>query len=187
MDRQNRLIEVYDYLRSRGLVHTKTDFASFLGFGRSSMAAALGGKEPYLTDTFFHRICETCPELSLDYLLTGEGSLLQPEPADGADSDRVRDLLERIADLDELVATQRLLIETLRDRLRSLGVEYVAPSLPTSRAARPYTRPSVTTFSLPAAEQEEQTEAPAPASGASSKPGNASTSEQSVSPKDSKS
>lgn len=153
MDRQNRLIEVYDYLRSRGLVHTKTDFASFLGFGRSSMAAALGGKESYLNDTFFHRICEVCPELNLDYLLTGEGSLLQPEPANGADG-RVQDLLDRIADLEELVATQRLLIETLRDRLRSLGVEYVAPSLPTSRTSRPYTRPSGTTFSLPAAEQE---------------------------------
>ena len=156
MDRQNRLIEVYDYLRSRGLVHTKTDFASFLGFGRSSMAAALGGKESYLNDTFFHRICEVCPELSIDYLLTGEGSLLQPEPAaDGADG-RTQDLLERIADLEELVATQRLLIETLRDRLRSLGVEYIAPSLPTSRTSRPYTRPSASigTFSLPAAEQE---------------------------------
>lgn len=182
MDRQNRLIEVYNYLRSRGLVHTKTDFASFLGFGRTSMAAALGGKESYLTDTFFRRICGVCPELSLDYLLTGNGSLLQDEPADGADG-VVRDLQERIADLEELVATQRLLIETLRDRLRSLGVEYVAPSLPTSRTARQYSRPSGTTFSLPAAEQEGQTEAPAPASGASSKQGNTSPSGQSVSPK----
>lgn len=108
---------------------------------------------------------------------------LKPEPAaDGADG-VVRDLQERIVDLEELVATQRLLIETLRDRLRSLGVEYVAPSLPTSRTSRQYSRPSGTTFSLPAAEQEGQTEAPAPASGASSKQGNTSPSGQSVSPK----
>lgn len=167
MDRQNRLMEVYDYLRSRGLVHTKTDFASFLGFGRSSMAAALGGKESYLNDTFFHRICEVCPELSIDYLLTGEGSLLQPEPAADGTEGRTQDLLERIADLEELVATQRLLIETLRDRLRSLGVEYVAPTLPTSRTSRQYSRPSGTTFSLPAAEQTEPT---AQAPGASEKP-----------------
>ena len=96
---------------------------------------------------------------------------LKPETADGAEG-RTQDLLERIADLEELVATQRLLIETLRDRLRSLGVEYIAPSLPTSRTARPYTRPSSTTFSLPAAEQ---TEPMSPASGASEKSGTQAT------------
>ena len=179
-----RLNEAFAHLRVTEDIRSVSALALALGYDRTYVSNAINGKTADFPKGIFTRLCDAYPGVfDLNYLMTGVGSLLLGEPAaDGADG-RVQDMLERIADLEELVATQRLLIETLRDRLRSLGVEYVAPSLPTSRTSRPYTRLSSTTFSLPAAEQEGQTGAPAPASGASSKPGNASPSEQSVSPK----
>lgn len=80
--RQNRLVEVYNDLRSRGIVHTKTDFAAVLHYGRTSMAAALNGSDAYLTDSLFKNVCGRFQYYNLNYLLTGEGSLL----ADGATS-----------------------------------------------------------------------------------------------------
>lgn len=179
-----RLNEAFAHLRVTEDIRSVSAFALALGYDRTYVSNAINGKTADFPKGIFTRLCDVYPGVfDLNYLMTGVGSLLLGEPAaDGAD-DRVQGLLERIDDLEELVATQRLLIETLRDRLRSLGVEYVALSLPTSRTARQYSRPSGTTFSLPAAEQKAQTEAPAPASGASSKQGDTSPSEQSVSPK----
>lgn len=77
IDRQNRLIEVYDYLRDNCGVHTKTQFAEKLGYGRTSLSAAMNGKMDYLTDSLFQNICNRWPGIfNLDYLLTGDGTLL---------------------------------------------------------------------------------------------------------------
>ena len=79
-DRQKRLKEVYDDLRLRGRVHTKKDFAEAIGYGRTSISAALNGNELYLTDKLFKKINSYWPEFyNLDYLLTGKGELLYPE------------------------------------------------------------------------------------------------------------
>ena len=44
------------------------------------MSAALNGNEGYLTDSLFKSICAAFPgTFNLDYLLTGEGSLLVDE------------------------------------------------------------------------------------------------------------
>ena len=76
-ERQKRLIEVYEHLRRYCGIHTKTGFAEALHYGRTSMSAAMNGDEKYLTDKLFAHICEVYPEtFNLDYLLTGEGSLL---------------------------------------------------------------------------------------------------------------
>lgn len=194
-----RLNEAFAHLRVTEDIRSVSAFALALGYDRTYVSNAINGKTADFPKGIFTRLCDTYPGVfDLNYLMTGVGSLLLGEPAaDGADG-RVQDLLERIADLEELVATQRLLIETLRDRLRSLGVEYVAPALPSrrhrpnamdseasslpSRSPRQYpvNAAASSTFSLPAAEQ---AESPSPASGAIEKPGNASPSGQSVSPK----
>lgn len=156
--RQNMpvLIALDHLRRSKGL--NQNEVCALLGVQSSRVSEYKSGKT-LAGDDFRGRLIDAFDgRLNIPFLY-GESDVLlvenlKPEPAaDGADG-RVQDLLDRIADLEELVSTQRLLIETLRDRLRSLGVEYVAPSLPTSRTARQYTRPSGTTFSLPAAEQE---------------------------------
>lgn len=79
-DRQKRLIEVYDHLRQHFGIHTKTGFAEAVKYGRTSMSAAMNGKEEYLTDDLFEKICEAYPGVfDLNYLLTGEGTLLTIE------------------------------------------------------------------------------------------------------------
>ena len=78
--RQKRLIEVYEHLRKYYGIHTKTGFAEALHYGRTSMSAAMNGDEKYLTDSLFKNICEAYPGVfNLNYLLTGEGSLLTIE------------------------------------------------------------------------------------------------------------
>lgn len=79
-ERQKRLIEVYDHLRKYYGIHTKTGLAEVLHYGRTSLSAAMNGVDSYLTDKLFKNICEAYPGVfSLDYLLTGEGSLLSTE------------------------------------------------------------------------------------------------------------
>ncbi len=79
-ERQKRLIEVYEHLRKYYGIHTKTGFAEALHYGRTSMSAAMNGDEKYLTDSLFKNICEAYHGVfNLDYLLTGEGSLLTIE------------------------------------------------------------------------------------------------------------
>lgn len=75
--RQKRLNEVYYYLRQNRGIHTKTDFAEAIRYGRTSMSAALNGNESYLTDSLFRNICDTFPDtFNLKYLIRGEGELL---------------------------------------------------------------------------------------------------------------
>lgn len=79
-ERQKRLIEVYEYLRKHFDIHTKTGFAEALGYGRTSLSAAMNGKQDYLTDSLFQSICNKWDGVfNIDYLLTGEGSLLLSE------------------------------------------------------------------------------------------------------------
>jgi hypothetical protein len=150
--RQNRLNEVYNDLRSRGIVHTKTDFAAVLHYGRTSMAAALNGSDAYLTDSLFKNVCGKFQYYDLNYLLTGEGRLLLEDAPGASEGSAERDAT--IAALEELVDTQRVLIEALRERLRSLGVEYIATVTPSH--SRAYDTPAPTPFIAPAAEPSDQ-------------------------------
>ena len=79
-ERQKRLIEVYEHLRRYFGIHTKTGFAEALHYGRTSLSAAMNGDVSYLTDNLFKNICDAYPGVfDLNYLLTGEGSLLTTE------------------------------------------------------------------------------------------------------------
>ena len=183
--RQNMpvLIALDHLRRSKGL--NQNEVCALLGVQSSRVSEYKSGKT-LAGDDFRGRLIDAFGgRLNVPFLY-GESDVLlaenlKPEPAaDGADN-RVQELLDRLAEQEELVATQRLLIETLRDRLRSLGVEYVAPTLP-SRRPRPYpvNDAASSTFSIPAAEQ---AESPAPASGASDQPsGNTPSSVPPVSP-----
>ena len=77
IERQKRLNEVYQYLRQHRGIHTKSDFAESVHYGRTSMSAALNGNESYLTDSLFKNICYAFPDtFNLQYLLNGTGELL---------------------------------------------------------------------------------------------------------------
>ena len=114
-ERQKRLIEVYDYVRQHFGIHTKQGFAEALNYGRTSMSAALNGNEGYLTDSLFKSICAAFPgTFSLDYLLTGEGSLLVEDggaKVQDTDSSELSALRSRVKILEEQVARQRQIID----------------------------------------------------------------------------
>lgn len=77
MAREDRLKDVYEYVREHFPIHTQSDFADVLKYNRAYISSAMHGNEKNLTDKLFRNICEAFPGVfNLDYLLTGEGTLL---------------------------------------------------------------------------------------------------------------
>ena len=124
LERQKRLVEVYEYLRSHYGVHTQVDFAAAVGASRAVVSSALNGNPQYLTDKMFQKICAAFPGVfNLDYLLTGEGELLassEQQPTN-QEPDLQRELIEslkaRIDDKDREIAYLRSVIDRLHNRL----------------------------------------------------------------------
>ena len=80
ISREKRLHEVFEHLRKFFGIHTQTDFAVALKYSRVYISSALNGNEKNLTDKLFENICDAYPGVfDLNYLLTGEGSLLTTE------------------------------------------------------------------------------------------------------------
>ena len=115
MDRKNRLKEAYKYLQSIGKIHTQKGFADALGKAEGTISRAFNGDEKALTDNLFVQITLSFPGLfNLDYLLTGEGSLLVDEggaKVQDTDSGDLSALRSRVQILEEQVARQRQIID----------------------------------------------------------------------------
>lgn len=115
MDRKNRLKEAYKYLQSIGKIHTQKGFADALGKAEGTISRAFNGDEKALTDNLFVQITLSFPGLfNLDYLLTGEGSMLVDEGSakvQDTDSGELESLRSRVQILEEQVARQRQIID----------------------------------------------------------------------------
>ena len=115
MDRKNRLKEAYKYLQSIGKIHTQKGFADALGKAEGTISRAFNGDEKALTDNLFVQITLSFPGLfNLDYLLTGEGSLLVEDGSakvQDTDSGELEALKNRVKLLEEQVARQRQIID----------------------------------------------------------------------------
>ena len=139
-ERQKRLIEVYEYLRKHFDIHTKTGFAEALGYGRTSLSAAMNGKQDYLTDSLFQSICNKWDGVfNIDYLLTGEGDLLLsesevmaiqkktvsnlPDSRNQSTSEVVELLKEQIQILKNQLADKDRLIKLLEHRVSGLEID----------------------------------------------------------------
>ena len=141
-ERQKRLKEVYEYLRKFYGIHTQSDFANALRKSRNAITLALNGDEKYLTDKLFTTICEAFQGVfDLQYLLTGEGSLLtteeevhnkeyeklyNPQPIDqsslvnallAAKDETIESLKRELAAKDETIALQRSRIAELERQI----------------------------------------------------------------------
>ena len=105
IERQQRIKEVYEYLRAHRGIHTQEDFANSLHKSRNAITLALNGNEKYLTINLFKSICKAYPEtFNLDYLLTGEGTLLSmsekaPEQKEKADTPPTDEMSANILEL----------------------------------------------------------------------------------------
>lgn len=75
---KDRLKEVLDYLRMKGVVKTQKDFAELVGIGANNLSSALKGDARYLTDGLARKVVSaTGGEVSLGWMLTGEGEMLR--------------------------------------------------------------------------------------------------------------
>jgi transcriptional regulatory protein LevR len=124
VDRQKRLNEAYEYLHENCNIHNKKHFADAIEYAYPYVSSALNGNEKYLTDKFFKSICAKFSEISLAYLLTGEGELLlqQQLPTPSQPESDILELYARmIRKLDDTrVELQKEIAEVrqLKDELR---------------------------------------------------------------------
>ena len=149
---QKRLHEVFAHVRKHYDIHTQDDFAQYIGYGRTSISAAMNGNEKYLSANLFRSICDKFPGIfNLDYLLTGEGELLAveehvakvahddrtsaikpepPVPTAGVTAE-VQALLDRALSIsrrnEEMV--ERLVSATSQNRQTEIAIENVARHL----------------------------------------------------------
>lgn len=119
--REERLKEVYDYLRKHFGIHTQIDFAKALGLTRPAVSSAMNGNEAYLTDNLFKRVCAAYQGVfNLDYLLTGEGSLLTiEEEVHNEDHERLYNpqSVDQSSLINAALAAKDETIAALRDQL----------------------------------------------------------------------
>ena len=121
LDRQKRLNEVYEHLHNYFGIHTKGDFADSIKYARAYISSALNGNEKYLTDKLFTNICDAYPGVfDLNYLLTGEGSLLTiEEEVHNEDHERLYNHhpIDQSSLINAALAAKDETIAVLRDQL----------------------------------------------------------------------
>lgn len=83
MTKQEILQNVYSKLRASGLVRNKQDFAEKIAYNYTCTSAALNGEERYLNDRFFTRVLKAFPQVSEDYIRTGQGPVLTVDTETG--------------------------------------------------------------------------------------------------------
>ena len=94
--RAERLNEVYKHLFANFGIKSKKEMADYMKIQRTGLSAALNGAAANLTDNLFKKICLAWPGVfNLDYLLTGEGELLdngEQKPTQRASGEHPGDL-----------------------------------------------------------------------------------------------
>ena len=132
--RKDRLNEVYEHLRNHFGIHTKTQFAAVLKITQPALSSAMNGNEAYLTDNLFKRICAAYQGVfNLDYLLTGNGQLLNireevtkeelqinpPHPSSYVNK-LIASLEKQIKDKDDQLADKERIIRLLEQKIEML-------------------------------------------------------------------
>ena len=71
-----RLNNVVDYIMFKYKIKTKTAFSKLIDISQPNLSAALNGSEKYQTEGLFRKINNVYSEINHNWLLTGEGSML---------------------------------------------------------------------------------------------------------------
>ena len=81
MNRQERVQEVYNYLVFTHAVENQRGFANSLNRNEKNISRAIHGDPKFLTDRLLKAIAARYPFISLGWLLTGEGNMLNKDDA----------------------------------------------------------------------------------------------------------
>lgn len=76
MNKKERLNKAYDFLKYEKVIKKQEDVAKAMGASASNISSALSGRESVLTDNFLMRFATAFKQISLPWLLTGEGTML---------------------------------------------------------------------------------------------------------------
>lgn len=100
---------------------TNAEFARYIGITPQNL------RNWYDRDTYdINKLCIAFPEVSAEWLMTGEGSMLRAETtaslSQGAESEEIRKLKERIKELEEQNAELREDKKYLKELLNSRGL-----------------------------------------------------------------
>nr|WP_314603646.1 helix-turn-helix domain-containing protein [uncultured Capnocytophaga sp.] len=77
-----RLNEAYWYIRKNTEYVNQTLIAEKIGESRSNFSAALNGNEKYVTEGLVRRIVASFPEISREWMLTGQGKMIISQEVD---------------------------------------------------------------------------------------------------------
>lgn len=77
MNKKERIIEAYNYLKSTGYLHTQKQLAEKMSATEGNVSRAFKGDEKVLTDSFIIRFSQAFPgTFNVEWLLKGDGDML---------------------------------------------------------------------------------------------------------------
>ena len=74
--KNQRVIDVINYLKEKRTVRNQQDFVERIGSNKSTVSGIVTGKRE-ATQNVLKAIADSFPEISLEWLLTGEGDMLK--------------------------------------------------------------------------------------------------------------
>lgn len=80
MERRERGREIIRWMVYQGMFQSQRDLAQQMGYNPTVVSAALTGKIPF-SDKFSRNLAKMCDRINLQWLLTGEGEMLQKSSA----------------------------------------------------------------------------------------------------------
>lgn len=128
MDRKDRIIQAYNYLRNHGYIHTQKDMAIALGSTEPNISRMLKGDPKALTDRICNRIQRAFHIISADWLIDETGDMVLPDPeqpqstpdysslvnaALAAKDETIEELRTKLANAEESAATALVEKETI--------------------------------------------------------------------------
>lgn len=116
MGKKERLLEAYGYLKYEGVVRTQADVAKAMDAAPTNISSAFKGKESVLTDKFIVRFARAFSQISLDWLLNGEGSMLAVATPNFK-SENIAQILESDTDKD-VIEEQNKITERIMELIR---------------------------------------------------------------------
>lgn len=79
-DRKDRLNRAYNFLKNEGIIKKQEDISKAMGVSATNISNALNGRIRVLTDDFLISFANAFKQISLEWLLNGEGPMLTIEP-----------------------------------------------------------------------------------------------------------
>ena len=119
----NRLNEVLNYIQYKTEYKTQTAIAGKIDFSRNNLSSAAKGEDRYLTEGLADKIAAAFPEISKDWLLTGNGSMLVPQIEEVVPEEDEDDLVLFLRDerkgyditLTDIYEKTRIPVKTLKE------------------------------------------------------------------------